>query len=173
MLDEVQDWCCRFLNPNAVKTAKLPRDAALLLWMRAENIPWKHIQKVRRQIYAVPAPKKHRRRGGPSQIPGGNSKTSLINLHNRTLEHVARCLNQAGVEVRIAQLPIDAAEIPEPPRSMPQLIEDVIDQLKLASPVLQSALVAVVLSEQSPGGTKELREAKQYIDREIARRIAA
>lgn len=176
LLDEVHDWCCQFLTPKIIKAAGLPRDAALLLWLRAEGVPWEQIQKIRRQMYAVPVSSrrgKKRRSGGRSLIPGGNSRTSLLGIYNRALEHVTAALNRSGTVVAPVVLPIETMEIPEVPRSMPQTVEDVLDQLALKSPLLQSALVAVVLAAKTPGGTQDLRRARQFIDREIDRRLAA
>lgn len=181
LLDEVHEWCFQFLTPDVVKKAGLPRDAALLLWLRAENVTWDQIKHIRRQMYDVPAPSrrgkqnrhKRRRGGGKSLIPGGNSKTSLLHLHQLALEHVTASLNRSGVTVKRRPMPVEAIEVAEPPRSMDQRIEDVVDQLNLESVVLQRVVVALVLAERTPGGTKDLREAKLLLDREIHRRLAA
>ena len=98
-MDEVMGWVTRWLSEGAVATTPhLVPDAGWLVMARASGMSYEQIGRKRNIRYGVVRTGK-----GPNrQVPGGNSRKSLMLIEARTLAYVATQLNNDRAAVRPA-----------------------------------------------------------------------
>jgi hypothetical protein len=91
-LREVMNWLGEYLSAEAAEASGLPWDTARVLWCRAGGVTWLRLMDCRNEFHGGRMTK-----GGPSQIPGGNSHVSLRAICVRAIDHLAIKLNDAKV----------------------------------------------------------------------------
>lgn len=76
-MDEALGWCAAWLNADASRLAGLVPDTGKVVLWRAAGRKWDQIGQDRIELWGVRSTK----RGGRSEIPGGNSYPALRKIH--------------------------------------------------------------------------------------------
>ena len=110
-----------------------------------------------------------RKKGGPSPIPGGNSRETLPTIQHKTLVHLATCLNAHRVPLRVGEASADS----EAGAGAAAEARDARNEDRTARDIapLRGVLASLLRASGDMTGTRDLRDARAKIDLEIMRRL--